>query len=748
MKFTLYTATCRENAKNIKYPNDVEVIDEESLKSAVQFDHVSAKFTDDKRSNVSFIESDCLMFDCDNSHSENPEDWVTPLELALTFPDVAFAVAYSRNHMKNKGNRIARPKFHVYFEADKALSVEGRLHLKNEVREYFPYFDEKALDEAHFFFGVENPKVEWYQGNLTLAEFFEKDAFAEWDAQMDGIPEGSRNSTMSRIAGKLVKRYGATEEAYQRFLKTAETCNPPLSDTELQQIWKSAERFGTQIAKQKGYIAPEHYGQLFQFRPEDYSDLGQAKIFAGQVQEELAYTDATEYLCYQKNHWVESKQLAVGRCEAFLDKQLEEAEKTLEITHKMLLDSGIDAETISKGGKVLEKAVDDTSRKAYIEYRSALTYRAFVMKRRDMKYISATLQAAKPMLLKDIADFDSQAFLLNTPTATYDLQKGVNGGRPHRPEDYLTKMTAVSPDNVGEEIWKDALHCFFCDDQSLIDYVQQICGLCAIGKVYQEALMIAYGEGSNGKSTFWNAISRVLGSYSGTMSADALTVGCKRNVKPEMAELKGKRLVIAAELEEGMRLNTAVIKQLCSTDEIQAEKKYKDPFRYTPAHTLVLYTNHLPRVGANDDGTWRRLIVIPFLAKLEGKSDIKNFADYLVEHAGGAILSWVMEGAKQVIDRQFQLEVPSCVKRAIHAYRESNDWMSAFLEDCCEVQETNQQKSGELYQAYRAYCSKNGEYTRSTTDFYTGLENAGFERKKTKKGIIVSGLKIKSEFLE
>lgn len=337
-----------------------------------------------------------------------------------------------------------------------------------------------------------------------------------------------------------------------KFLEQSTACNPPLSDTELQQIWKSAERFGTQIAKQKGYIAPEHYGQLFQFRPEDYSDLGQAKIFARQVKGELAYTDATEYLCYQENHWVESKQLAVGRCEAFLDTQLEEAERTLEMTHKMLLDSGVDAETISKGGKVLEKAVDDISRKAYIEYRSALTYRTFVMKRRDMKYISATLQAAKPMLLKDIADFDSQAFLLNTPTATYDLQKGVNGGRPHNPEDYLTKMTAVSPNNVGEEIWKDALHCFFCGDQSLTDYVQQICGLCAIGKVYQEALMIAYGEGSNGKSTFWNAISRVLGSYSGTMSADALTVGCKQNVKSEMAELKDKRLVIAAELEEGI----------------------------------------------------------------------------------------------------------------------------------------------------------------------------------------------------
>lgn len=249
MKFTLYTANCTGNEKNILYPYCVDVTNEDILKSAVQSDHVSAKFSGYKRSNANFIESDCLMFDCDNSHSENSEDWVTPLELALTFPEVAFAAVYSRNHMKPKGTKAPRPKFHVYFAAEKGMSVTERQNLKKQVLEQFPYFDEKALDEAHFFFGVEHPKVEWYQGNLTLAEFFEKDAFAEWDAQMDGIPEGSRNSTMSRIAGKLVKRYGATEEAYQRFLKTAETCNPPLSDTELQQIWKSAERFGTQIAK-------------------------------------------------------------------------------------------------------------------------------------------------------------------------------------------------------------------------------------------------------------------------------------------------------------------------------------------------------------------------------------------------------------------------------------------------------------------------------------------------------------------
>ena len=60
-------------------------------------------------------------------------------------------------------------------------------------------------------------------------------------------------------------------------------------------------------------------------------------------------------------------------------------------------------------------------------------------------------------------------------------------------------------------------------------------------------------------------------------NGDTLTVGCRRNIKPEMAEVKGKRLLIAAEMQEGARLNDSTVKQLCSTDDVFAEKKYKDP---------------------------------------------------------------------------------------------------------------------------------------------------------------------------
>lgn len=624
--------------------------------------------------------------------------------------------------MKVKNGRAARPKFHAFFAIDPVTDAEEYAALKKLLNAIFPYFDTKALDAARFYFGTPDAKVEMFDGFMTLTEFLTGD---EFDAGMSqpsfGTPqvitEGSRNATMSRFAGRVIKKYGDTDAAFQCFMEEAEKCTPPLEQQELMTIWHSAQKFYGRVQKQEGYIPPEQYNQGFSLRPEDFSDIGQAKVLAKEYAGEMVYTDATDYMRYDGTHWSESKQLAVGCCEEFLDRQLAEAILAVNKAKQALMDAGIGQDIIASGGKTLEKAIDDRSEKAFMEYCAAVSYKAFVMKRRDMKYVTSALQAAKPMLLRSIQEFDTLEYLLNTPAATYDLRLGISGGHEHSPEDLITKMTTVAPSDEGMELWLSSVESFFCGDQELIDYVQQTVGLAAIGKVYQEALIIAYGEGSNGKSTFWNAIAKVLGSYSGSISADALTVGCKRNVKPEMAELKGKRLVIAAELEEGMRLNTSIVKQLCSTDEISAEKKYKDPFKYTPTHTLVLYTNHLPRVGANDDGTWRRLIVIPFNAKIQGKSDIKNYADYLVRNAGGAILTWIIEGAQKAIHNNFKLTVPQVVLDAIAQYRDNNDWLSIFLEDCCEVDRTYIQKSGELYQEYRAYCQRNGEYARSIALF-------------------------------
>ena len=752
MRFTLYRSNCLEVPENCTYPHKVEVTEKDSLIDAVKHDYVCAEYQGNYRSNDNFIGSDCLPVDCDNDHSDDPEEWVYPSDVATAFPGVSFAVHYSRNHMKAKGDKAARPKFHVFFAIDRVTDSGQYSEMKKLVNSIFSYFDTKALDAARFFFGTKEPEVEIFNGPMTLTTFLADDDF---DANMDSgsygdivIPEGSRNATLSHYAGRILKRFGNTDEAHKHFAEVAACCQPPLEQSELDSIWRSAQRFYGKVAAQEGYIPPEQYNQDLQLKPSDYSDVGQATVLAREYEGKLRYSPSTDFLVYNGRFWEESKPKAQAVAQELTTRQLEEAETEIKKATDEMMKNGAWELLASMGPKKAAMAFSSEQARSFQKYENATTYRNYAIKRRDSKYITAALKEAHPMVEIDQRQLDADEFLLNTPSATYDLRIGLPSAHEHTPADFITKQTTVDPSDDGMDIWQDALETFFCGDNELIDYVQEIAGLSAIGKVCVEGLIIAYGEGRNGKSTFWNTLSRVMGTYSGNMSADTLTVGCKRNVKPELAEAKGKRIIIAAELEEGMRLNTSNVKQLCSTDEIYAEKKYKDPFSFVPSHTLVLYTNHLPKVGAIDAGTWRRLIVIPFNAKIEGSSDIKNYADYLFNKAGGAILKWIMTGAKRVIEKDYHIVKPAVVEAAIQKYKDNNDWLSQFLDECCEIDSSYSAKSGDVYNAYRSYCMQVGDYIRSTTDFYTALECAGFERKRSKSARLLFGLQLKSDFLD
>lgn len=749
MFFVLQTANVAADAKNCVYPNRTEITSGDALKAAVHFDHVCGEFKKNYRNISNFLKSNVIVMDCDNDHSEDPDDWITFDKLEELFEEIDYAAVPSRNHMKEKDGRAARPKFHVYFPIEETEDADYYAAVKRAIQKAFPFFDNNALDAARFIFGSDSDEVVWHEGWMSIEEEVTPDYEGTDDedtpVSSGPITVGNRNNAMSHFAGRVLKKYGITDKAKEAFLEHAKRCDPPLEQLELATIWGSAVRFYKKtVMTQPGYIPPDEYNAEFEpLKSDDYSDIGEARVLVREYAGELLYTDATEFLSYDGICWRENRQKAVGTVEEFLDMQLVDARTQYSAAMQALIDGGIPEEVVRAGGKALEKLITPDLNDAYKEYLAAKAYYAFVMKYRNYKNIVNTQSAAKPMVATDINLFDAQENYLNTPEATYDLKKGLDGARVHNSADLLTKITNSAPGDEGKDLWEAALQLFFCGDQDLIGYVQETVGLAAIGKVYEEALIIAYGEGRNGKSTFWNTVSRVLGTYSGAISADALTAGCRRNVKPEIAELKGKRLIIAAELEEGMRLSTSILKQLCSTDQIRGEKKFKDPFDFTPSHTVVLYTNHLPKVGASDEGTWRRLIVIPFHAKIEGKSDIKNYSDYLYEHAAPAIMSWIIEGAKRVIAHDHKPVKPKVVVEAIAAYRGMNDWMGIFLEECCDAGDGLECKSGELYEEFRSYCLRTGEYARTNADFVLELEKRGFNRKKKKSGMWVQGLQPK-----
>ena len=258
---TVFVANCRGNPANCLYPHRIEVVDENSAAEAFSRDIVCAEYRNNYRSVVNFLTSNALPMDCDNDHSNDPALWITAEDLDGFFPDVTYLIHYSRHHMKPKGDKSARPRFHVIFRIDSMDDPDAYVRLKQRVAEIFPFFDPGAMDAARFLIGTENPEVEIHHGTITLNDFLEEYESEMTFSEMESttIPEGSRNSTMSRIGARIIKRYGDTSDAKELFFQEAEKCDPPLEDSELNTIWGSCQKFFKKLLSTPGYISPEAY---------------------------------------------------------------------------------------------------------------------------------------------------------------------------------------------------------------------------------------------------------------------------------------------------------------------------------------------------------------------------------------------------------------------------------------------------------------------------------------------------------
>lgn len=257
---TIYTADCIGNAANCLYPNEVKITDDFSAKLAFATDMVCARYKNNYRNTANFEVANALPGDCDNDHSEIAADWVTPEDIADLFADVPYVLHYSRHHMKPKGEKSARPRFHIVFLIDPEQDADRYTALKQRLLAAFPFFDANAMDAARFLFGTEDPQVIYHPGTIPLNAFLDdlenERAFANMGHT---IPEGSRNSTMSRIGARIIKRYGDTPEAKELFLQAAGQCSPPLEERELKSIWVGKQRLYAKICKQPGYVPPDAY---------------------------------------------------------------------------------------------------------------------------------------------------------------------------------------------------------------------------------------------------------------------------------------------------------------------------------------------------------------------------------------------------------------------------------------------------------------------------------------------------------
>lgn len=313
------------------------------------------------------------------------------------------------------------------------------------------------------------------------------------------------------------------------------------------------------------------------------------------------------------------------------------------------------------------------------------------------------LAESRPGVPACVEDFDGDPWLLNTTNGTVDLRTGVL--RQHDPADLITQITTCGyHPGVGCPTWQRFLSQIFHDNRELIDYVQELVGMCASGAISEQVLPVFHGEGSNGKSTLLDTVMSVLGGYSGKAAPDLIMARKNESHPTEVADLWGKRLVVASETDEGRKLRTSFVKETTGDETLKARYMRGDFFTFRRTHKLVLMTNNKPRVTEGKHAIWRRLKLVPFMARIPDREQDRQLGEKLRRESVG-ILAWMVEGCRRW-HAAGGFDEPAEIRQATEDYRAEEDPLAEFVSDCLELDDEGFLPSREARRLYQAWCAK------------------------------------------
>jgi putative DNA primase/helicase len=317
-----------------------------------------------------------------------------------------------------------------------------------------------------------------------------------------------------------------------------------------------------------------------------------------------------------------------------------------------------------------------------------------------------SLARADRVHARESRDFDPDPWLLNTPAGTVELETGET--RPHRRGDHITKVTAVAPSTDPAPLWSACLATWANGDTELIAFLQRLCGYWLTGSVREEKLVIVYGRGGNGKTKFIETVRACLGAdYATGVAMETLVVTHGEQHPTDLADLRGKRLAIATETEEGRRLAEARVKMLTGGDTMRARYMRQDFFEFVPTHKLVIVGNHRPIIRNTDESIRRRLILIPFDAVIPEDARDSRLSEKLAAELP-AILHWMIRGC--LAWQRDGLNPPARVLTASEQYLEESDVVGRWIEERCVLGRNQMVTKSAAFADWKRYAEAAGEF--------------------------------------
>jgi putative DNA primase/helicase len=326
---------------------------------------------------------------------------------------------------------------------------------------------------------------------------------------------------------------------------------------------------------------------------------------------------------------------------------------------------------------------------------------------------------ADPAIAVTGEEFDADNYLLNTPGFVIDLR--TNTHRPSKQDDWLTKITPVTPASIGGDRFLNFMDEITGGDKELLEFLQVSLGACLSGAVESHWISFWTGSGRNGKNTLGDTVQYVMGDYAKKIPASVLMSKSHESHPTEVAQLAGARLVTSSEIDDGAFLHESRLNELTGDAMVSARFMRQDFFQFKRTHKHLIYGNHRPQIRSATEALKARIKIVPFRQSFIGRED-PNLPSKLHDESG-FILGWLIEGHKKWIDAGRSLPRCQAVEDESKDYFESQSTIDNWIFERCELVENVEvgasrlPKSRELYENYRDWKHERGESPISETRF-------------------------------
>ena len=328
-------------------------------------------------------------------------------------------------------------------------------------------------------------------------------------------------------------------------------------------------------------------------------------------------------------------------------------------------------------------------------------------------------------------EIDAHPHLLAVNNGIVDLSNG--DLLPFDKSLLITKKLAFDFDpSAKAPQWESFMKATMDNDNDMVEFLQRLLGYGLTGETSEQCFGIFVGVGATGKSTLTDTIRRVTEGVSHQTAFSTFEKRQSGAASNDVAVLRGKRLVLASEGDQGKPMAESLLKTLSGGDRVTARFLYSEFFSYTPQFLILLATNHMPTFKSQDSGLWRRIKVVRFMNAVPVDDRDHQLGLKLMEEAEG-ILAWLVRGSVEW-HTLGGLAEPRKVILATADFKETANPLEGFLPGILNITDDHDQvvERAEVWRAYTRWVEREalGREASGRNLFYARLNDHGIPMKQ------------------